>query len=167
MTFYSPLFFLLLPLAVLAALIARGRDLTSGLKFSSEDLVKGLKPTLKVVMSDKMVYLRLAAAILMIFALARPRSPIAGSEIKNEGIDICLTIDSSTSMLAEDFTRNGRRESRLDAVKDVVAGFVRERPSDRMSLVTFAARAYTACPLTLDHSWLLANLERICPFGRE
>jgi len=28
-------------------------------------------------------------------------------------------------------------------------------------MVAFAARAYTVCPLTLDHSWLLKNLERV------
>src|SRR5262249_58157118 len=31
---------------------------------------------------------------------------------------------------------------------------------DRIGLVVFSARSYTQCPLTLDHGWLLQNLER-------
>jgi Ca-activated chloride channel family protein len=63
-------------------------------------------------------------------------------------------------MLAEDFTVDGKRASRVDAVKDVVKEFVGARPADRIGLVLFAARPYTQCPLTLDHGWLLQNLAR-------
>ena len=38
--------------------------------------------------------------------------------------------------------------------------FVGARPEDRIGLMLFAARPYTQCPLTLDHSWLVENLER-------
>src|SRR5205814_5477045 len=62
--------------------------------------------------------------------------------------------------LAEDFTIGGQRASRLDAVKAVVKEFVTARPEDRVGLVLFAARPYTQCPLTLDHGWLLENLDR-------
>jgi Ca-activated chloride channel homolog len=62
--------------------------------------------------------------------------------------------------VAEDFQLDGRRVSRLDAVKDVVRQFVTARPQDRIGLVLFAARPYTQAPLTLDHGWLLQNLGR-------
>jgi len=45
-------------------------------------------------------------------------------------------------------------------VKSVVKEFVAARPEDRIGLILFAARAYTQCPLTLDHGWLLQNLDR-------
>jgi len=64
-------------------------------------------------------------------------------------------------MLAEDFIFAGRRMSRIDVVKDVVREFVKARIHDRMAIVTFAARPYTICPLTLDYGWLLDNLQRI------
>jgi Ca-activated chloride channel family protein len=48
----------------------------------------------------------------------------------------------------------------VDAVKAVVKEFVAARSEDRIGLVLFAARPYTQCPLTLDHGWLLQNLER-------
>src|ERR1051325_8961805 len=50
--------------------------------------------------------------------------------------------------------------SRVDVVRSVVKDFVAARPEDRIGLLLFAARPYTQCPLTLDHGWLMQNLER-------
>lgn len=104
--------------------------------------------------------LRLAALALTILALARPQFGRAESRYRGEGIDIMLAVDISSSMLAEDFTVDGQRANRLEAVKSVVDEFVERRPGDRVGLVLFGARPYTQCPLTLDHGWLMQNLER-------
>jgi Ca-activated chloride channel family protein len=98
---------------------------------------------------------------LIIFALARPQSPLEESKIQTKGIDIVLALDVSTSMLAEDFTLGGKRQNRLAVVKDVVKDFIKGRQNDRIGMVAFAARAYTVCPLTLDYGWLFENLERV------
>ncbi|MCK6555217.1 VWA domain-containing protein [Candidatus Binatia bacterium] len=104
--------------------------------------------------------LRVIALVLLVVGLARPQRGRAESRYTGEGIDIMLAVDISGSMLAEDFTLNERRVNRLDAVKDVVRQFVEGRPNDRIGLVLFGARAYTQSPLTLDHGWLLGNLDR-------
>src|SRR5208283_4449700 len=39
--------------------------------------------------------------------------------------------------------------------------FVGKRPNDRIGLVAFATQAYIASPLTLDHDFLLQNIERL------
>jgi Ca-activated chloride channel homolog len=39
--------------------------------------------------------------------------------------------------------------------------FIAKRPSDRIGLVVFATQAYIASPLTLDHEFLLQNIERL------
>jgi Ca-activated chloride channel family protein len=80
--------------------------------------------------------------------------------VRAEGIDIMLAVDLSSSMLAEDFQLDGDRATRLEAVKSVVREFLEKRPNDRVGLVLFASRPYTQSPLTLDHGWLLANLDR-------
>jgi len=98
--------------------------------------------------------------LLLVGALTRPQRGRAESQYSGEGIDIMLAVDISTSMLAEDFQLEGQRANRLEAVKAVVKGFVGARASDRIGLVLFGARAYTQSPLTLDHGWLLGNLER-------
>jgi Ca-activated chloride channel family protein len=105
--------------------------------------------------------LRVTAAACLIGALARPQGGVAESQVVTEGIDIMLAVDVSGSMLAEDFTVEGQRANRLEAVKGVVADFIAHRGGgDRIGLILFAARPYTQCPLTLDHGWLEANLER-------
>jgi len=43
----------------------------------------------------------------------------------------------------------------------VLKGFIDRRPSDRIGLVAFATEAFIASPLTLDHDFLLKNLERL------
>ena len=105
----------------------------------------------------------LGAFACLIVGLARPQVPEAPSAIHTEGIDIALAVDISGSMLAEDFEIDGERTNRLTAVKRAVTKFLDQRAGDRVGLVVFAGRPYTQCPLTLDHGWLVENLERAEP----
>jgi Ca-activated chloride channel family protein len=107
-----------------------------------------------------LLWLRGAALVLLAVALARPQAGTAATRVHREGVDVVLAVDVSGSMLAEDFTLGTARASRLDAVKSVVQEFVAARLEDRIGLVLFSARPYTQCPLTLDHGWLLQNLDR-------
>lgn len=161
MTFHNPFVLLLLPLAVFAIFYADRKNKPAGFRFSSGELLSDLKTSVKLTLSRRLYLLRILSACFFVMALSRPQSPIASSKIETEGIDIVLAIDSSTSMLAEDFELGGRRENRLEVVKNVVKDFIKARMHDRIGLVTFAARAYTVCPLTLDYNWLLENLDRI------
>jgi len=72
-----------------------------------------------------------------------------------------LAIDLSSSMLAEDYERGSERINRLQAIKPVIQAFIEKRPSDRIGIVLFSGRAYTMAPLTTDHDWLAAQLERV------
>jgi len=160
MFFRNPLILLLLPL-VIFLIYADKKSKNPGLRFSSEEFLNILKPSLKVKLSRNIIFLRIAAGLLIVFALMRPQSPIEETKVQTEGIDIVLAIDCSSSMLAEDFTLRGKRVNRLDIVKDVVRDFIKGRRSDRIGIVAFGGRAYTVCPLTLDYGWLLKNLDRV------
>ena len=94
--------------------------------------------------------LRMLAIALLIVVLARPQSTNSWQNRTTEGIDIMMTIDISTSMLAEDLKPN-----RLEAAKDVAASFINGRPNDNIGLVLFAGESFTQCPLTIDHTVLL------------
>ncbi len=159
--FRDPQILFLIPFIILIFLLNRKKSQGVGLKFSEGELLDNLKPSLKIRLGTKLVYLKLVAFILIIFALARPQFPIAESKIEREGVDIALLLDSSTSMLAEDFTIKGQRLARIEVIKDVVKKFIEGRHDDRIGVVTFAARAYTVSPLTLDYGWVSQNLERI------
>lgn len=98
--------------------------------------------------------LRIIAIALVIIALAQPQSSMSHKQIDVEGIDITMALDVSGSMMAMDF-----RPNRLEACKSVIRSFVENRPTDRIGLVLYAGEAYTKCPLTGDHTTLLASLE--------
>ena len=87
---------------------------------------------------------------LLVLASARPQLMGEPTRLKNEGRDIMLVLDSSTSMTENDFSYAGRRISRLDAVKRVVSEFADKRANDRIGLILFGTRAYLQSPLTFD-----------------
>jgi Ca-activated chloride channel homolog len=105
--------------------------------------------------------LPIIAAALMVIGLARPQRTHSRTEVTANGIDIVLGLDVSGSMQALDFTVDNYRVNRIAVVKSVVSKFIDERPNDRIGLIAFAAAPYIVSPLTLDHDWLLQNLERI------
>jgi Ca-activated chloride channel homolog len=114
---------------------------------------------------DRIGWIRLLlpilAAVLMIVGLARPQRTHGRTEITANGIDIVLGLDVSGSMQALDFSVDNRRVNRIAVVKSVVSRFIDERPNDRIGLIAFAAAPYVVSPLTLDHDWLLQNLDRV------
>ena len=103
--------------------------------------------------------LALAAAIV---ALARPQLSNAFTRVESSGIDIMIVLDVSRSMLAEDYRgEDGRRANRINTVKKITRQFIEQRPADRIGLSAFAGRPYLVSPLTLDHGWLLQQLDRL------
>jgi hypothetical protein len=73
---------------------------------------------------------------LCVIALARPQAGEKETEILTEGIDIMLCLDTSGSMRALDFEREGRRTDRLDVVKQVVEAFIKEYNLDKGQITT-------------------------------
>ncbi|RJP27398.1 MAG: VWA domain-containing protein [Candidatus Omnitrophota bacterium] len=161
MLIQNPINFLLIPVAAGIIYYSLRKNKSPGIRFSSERFLTIGSPTFKTLSSRYIWVLRLLVFVFLALALVRFRVPIEESKIQTEGIDIILCLDTSTSMLAEDFTLRGRRANRLDVVKDVVENFIQGRKNDRIGIVAFAARAYTASPLTLDYGWLLENLKRV------
>ena len=73
-----------------------------------------------------------------------------------EVIDIILVLDTSSSMLAEDFKPN-----RLEAVKDAAQKFIANRNGDRIGLLVFGKETFIQCPLTIDYSVLNSLLNEV------
>ena len=87
---------------------------------------------------------------LLCLSAARPIMLGEPQRLPNEGRDIMLVLDISTSMLEPDFSYHGRSATRLSAVKNVVYDFAKKRISDRIGLILFGTRAYLQSPLTYD-----------------
>jgi Ca-activated chloride channel family protein len=103
----------------------------------------------------------LAGLALLIVALARPQLGKTLNQVEASGIDIMLVLDVSGSMLIKDFTIGLDQATRLDAIREVTRKFIEGRPNDRIGIVAFAGRPYVVSPMTLDHDWLMQNLERV------
>ena len=100
--------------------------------------------------------LRTFALVMIIVAIARPRSSEEMERVDTEGIDIVLAMDVSTSMLARDLTPD-----RINASKDIAIEFIAQRPTDRMGIVVFAGESFTQCPLTTDRATLINLMKEV------
>ena len=113
-------------------------------------------PTLMNLLRHVPFLLRILALVMIVLAIARPRSSEEFSKVDTEGIDIVLAMDVSTSMLARDFTPD-----RVSASKDIAIEFISQRPSDRMGIVVFAGESFTQCPLTTDRATLINLMKEV------
>ena len=161
MIFKTPAFLLLIPLLLLPLTYLYFMRRPPSFIFPSAAFAAGLRSTWRTRLRHVPFFLRLIVLTLFIVALAGPQTVLEESKSKAEGINMALLLDTSTSMAAEDFTINGKRLNRLDVIKSVLKEFIMQRPNDRLGLIAFAAKPYTVSPLTSDHGWLLANLERV------
>lgn len=161
MTFAHPLWLLLLLLLPLAAWLKGYMGGTVAFIYSSVRLVKPDAHGARSKVGRFLLALRWLTLALVIVALAQPRLTEVQTSVSASGIDIVVAADLSGSMAAEDFKLNNKPVTRVTILKEVLRKFIGKRPSDRIGLVAFAARAYVAAPLTLDHNFLLQNVQRL------
>ena len=108
-----------------------------------------------------LILLKIFAIIFLIIALSRPQIvDVSSQRIINKGIDIIMTIDISSSMLAQDLKPN-----RLNALKKVASSFIENRVNDRIGLVLYAGESYTKTPITSDKSIVKKSLSEIAYDG--
>ncbi|PYJ84297.1 MAG: hypothetical protein DME22_13465 [Verrucomicrobia bacterium] len=161
MTFAHPYFLLLLLLLPLLAWLKGKVGFQPAFLYSSVQLVRGITGITRSRAGAILAQMRWLALALFFIALARPQVGEGETKVTASGVDIVVAIDLSGSMSSEDFELQGQRVNRLAIAKDVLQKFVDKRPNDRIGLVAFARDAYIAAPLTLDHDFLLQNLERL------
>jgi len=165
-SFGAPWLLLLLPLAALVWLPWLRRRRTAVL-YSSTDILLMQPATPAMRARILLPILRTVGFALLIVSLAHPRKGNELTRVLAEGIAIQMVVDRSGSMKAMDFHLEGRRVDRLAAVKDVVKSFVLGegelpgRRDDLVGLVVFAGYADSACPMTLDHDFLVRVLKDV------
>ena len=159
--FLYPNWLWLLALLPLAALLRGRRGKVAAVEYSNTQLVRAVARETRSRAGAWLTTLKLLALALLIIGLARPQFGRNTSQVQASGVDILLALDVSGSMEALDFKLDGQPASRVDVVKSVVAKFIEARPNDRIGIVAFAGAPYLVSPLTLDHDWLLQNLDRV------
>ena len=165
------LFWVLVPLFLLwsiswwvVPLLTRWRRKRAAIQYSDIGNLQRIRTSRTVFLRRVVQSLRLITVALLVMAMARPQTGRKHTEVRTEGIDIVLVLDTSGSMQALDLDADrpiNRRRHRLDVAKDVVDEFVKGRKNDQVGLVVFGSEAFTQCPLTLDHGILATFLERV------
>lgn len=135
---------------MLAWYIFRQTKASASIRFSSTMGFAKMPKSWKYYLRHLLFIIQLAAISLLIMVLARPQSSNSWQNVTTEGIDVVISLDISSSMLARDFQPN-----RLDAAKNVATEFISGRRNDKIGLVVFSGESFTQCPLTTDHAVLI------------
>ncbi|MGY3571601.1 VWA domain-containing protein [Vibrio sp. SCSIO 43135] len=94
--------------------------------------------------------------VFIVTALAKPMT--LGTPIVKESIgrDLMVILDLSGSMSERDFVSDsGKKVDRLDAAKQVLEEFAKQREGDRLGMILFGDEAFVQAPFTADHqAWL-------------
>ena len=142
-----------------------------GIRYPLADVAARQPAALAVRARRALPWLRLAAVLLAVLALARPQYGVEHSEVVRDGISIVMVVDISSSMSAIDVADgevvDGDTRNRLDSVKLAFRRFVEGRrgedgiSTDVIGMVSFAKYATVLAPLSPDHDALLALLDAL------
>ena len=161
LTFARPWLLLLLLAIPLLAYLRGKRGPAAALTFSSTTTLRAIGKQSAARAGKFLRALLLVALAIFVVALARPQLGKSLTQVEASGIDIMLVLDVSGSMLTKDFSIGGESATRVDAIREVTRKFIEGRPNDRIGIIAFAGRPYVVSPMTLDHDWLLENLDRV------
>ena len=159
--FQFPWLLALLGLLPVYALLRGKTGKLSALTFSSADIVREAGAKARSAAGRFLFFMRLLAVALGIVALAGPRLANYHVETETPGIDIMLVLDLSWSMEAIDMGKPAEKLSRFAIASGVLKDFIAKRHSDRIGMIAFSGVPYLASPLTLNHNWLIENIERL------
>jgi Ca-activated chloride channel homolog len=144
---------LLVPLTIAFLWWALRRRREALQRFAESRLLPALTPGLDLRRWQWRSILVAIAVGLMVLAVAGPQWGFHWEEVRREGVDIIIAIDTSRSMLAEDVKPN-----RLERAKLALEDLLKQLKGDRIGLVAFAGSAFVQCPLTLDYQAFAESL---------
>ena len=146
----------LVPAVAVFLLWARRRRQEALASFVAAALLPAVAPDLDLRRRTIRAWLLIVAVLCVVLALGGPMWGFRWQEVRREGIDLVVALDTSRSMLATDVKPNRLGRAKL-AIQDLVA----ELHGDRVALVAFAGTAFVQCPLTLDYGAFAQSLEAI------
>ena len=150
-TLLDPAFLVGIPLLLVLGALRHLRE-GAALPAAQTALFADLPRTLRARLVHLPHWLAVLAGCVLVVALARPVQRELVPRLE-EGIDIVLAVDVSSSMTIPDMDESGTR-TRMVAARERALEFARARPNDRVALVTFARYAELRCPPTLDEEAL-------------
>ena len=123
---------------------------------ASSEMLRKINNSVSLKKQIVKALLLLVGFVSIVAALTEPRWNPRAQKIKRRGRDICILLDTSRSMLAEDI-----RPSRLERSKIAIADLLERLTGDRIAIVTFAGNSTIKCPLTQDYAFVRMALADI------
>lgn len=123
---------------------------------ANSEMLKKINNTVSLKRQLFKALLLIASFVSIVIALTQPKWNPQVQKIKRQGRDICILLDTSRSMLAEDI-----KPSRLERSKIAIADLLEMLAGDRIALVTFAGNSTVKCPLTQDYAFVRMALADI------
>ncbi|MDD4956225.1 MAG: VWA domain-containing protein [Candidatus Omnitrophica bacterium] len=146
----------LLPAVAVFFILSSGRRKSTLERFAEKGLLAEIAASYDNSRRKRKDIIKLAALFFIAMALMRPQWGFEWKEVKKQGIDIIIALDTSKSMLAEDV-----RPNRLERAKLAVKDMVKKLKGDRLGLIAFSGSAFLQCPLTIDYDGFLLALDDI------
>ena len=116
---------------------------------ASSDMLKKINITVSLKRQIFKAILLIIAFTFIVIALTEPKWNPKTQKIKRQGRDVCILLDTSRSMLAEDI-----KPSRLERSKIAIRDLLETLQGDRIAIVTFAGNSTVKCPLTQDYAFV-------------
>lgn len=88
--------------------------------------------------------------LLLVVAIAQPVWLGEPKSVTPSGRDLLIALDLSGSMQTADMEINQQAANRLQAAKQVLNRFIKERKGDRIGIIVFGTKAYLQAPLSYD-----------------
>ena len=123
---------------------------------ASSEMLKKINVAVSLKKQIFKAFLLVVAFVSIVTALTEPRWNPRPQQIKRKGRDICILLDTSRSMLAEDI-----KPSRLQRSKIAIRDLLETLAGDRIAIVTFAGNSTVKCPLTQDYAFIRMALADI------
>ncbi len=113
------------------------------------ETLKQINPAVSLKKQVLKAMVLICAFALIVISLTEPRWNPRPLQIKSQGRDVCILLDTSRSMLAEDI-----KPSRLRRAKIAIGDLLDKLGGDRIAIVTFAGNSTVKCPLTQDYAFV-------------
>lgn len=152
LTFTTPHLLWLLPLALIP-FIPRRRESSP---LSSIEPLRRLRTTWRLRFCRLQNWCAALTITFLVLLLADPVQRETNRTTVREGVDLMLALDVSASLGATDILPN-----RMSAAREAAAGFLEERPNDRVGVILFSGVPVLLSPPVLDKGHLIARLRGV------
>ena len=115
-----------------------------------------LAPAWNPARAQSRLVLRVLALALLVLALARPQWGFHWEDVRRQGLDLLVVLDTSRSMMASDI-----KPTRLQQAKWGIRDLLRHLRGDRVGLVPFSGSSILQCPLTIDYAAFTMTLDDV------